>query len=72
MVKLSRRFGSLVCASSAAVYGDGKQGYSDAHSMNSVYEPLNLYGKSKLEVDKLILKQIKDDSQDHSIYFSIL
>ena len=69
MVKLSRRFKvPLVYASSAAVYGDGKQGYSDAHSKNSVYEPLNLYGKSKLEADKLILKQIKEGSQDHSIY----
>ena len=69
MVKLSRRFKvPLVYASSAAVYGDGEQGYSDAHGKNSVYEPLNLYGKSKLEADKLILKQIKEDSQDHSIY----
>ena len=69
MVKLSRRFNvPLVYASSAAVYGDGKQGYSDAHSKNSVYEPLNLYGKSKLEADKLILDQLKSDTQDHSIY----
>ena len=69
MVKLSRRFKvPLVYASSAAVYGDGKQGYSDAHSKNRVYEPLNLYGKSKLEADKLILDQLKSDTQDHSIY----
>ena len=69
MVKLSRRLNvPLVYASSAAVYGDGKQGYSDANSKNSVYEPLNLYGKSKLEADKLILDELKSDTQDHSIY----
>lgn len=69
MVKLSRRLKvPLVYASSAAVYGDGQQGYSDEHSKNSVYEPLNLYGKSKLEADKLILDQLKSDTQDHSIY----
>ena len=69
MVKLSRRFKvPLVYASSAAVYGDGKNGYSDAHSKNSVYEPLNLYGKSKLEADKLILDQLKSDTLDYSIY----
>ena len=69
MVKLSRRFKvPLVYASSAAVYGDGKHGYSDAHSKNSVYEPLNLYGKSKLEADKLILDHFKSDTQDHPIY----
>ena len=69
MVKLSRRFKvPLVYASSAAVYGDGQQGYSDAHSKNSVYEPLNLYGKSKLEADKLILDQLNNDTQDDSVY----
>ena len=69
MAKLSRRFQvPLVYASSAAVYGDGKQGYSDTHSKNSVYEPLNLYGKSKLEADKLILKQIEEDTQENHIY----
>ncbi|MEC8032562.1 MAG: ADP-glyceromanno-heptose 6-epimerase [Bacteroidota bacterium] len=69
MVKLSRRLKvPLVYASSAAVYGDGQQGYSDEQSKNSVYEPLNLYGKSKLEADKLILDQLKSDTQDHSIY----
>lgn len=69
MVKLSRRFNvPLVYASSAAVYGDGKQGYSDAHKNNSVYEPLNLYGKSKLEADKLILNHIEKDSKENHIY----
>ena len=69
MVKLSRRFNvPLVYASSAAVYGDGKQGYSDAHKNNSVYEPLNLYGKSKLEADKLILKHIEKDLKENHIY----
>ena len=69
MVKLSRRFKvPLVYASSAAVYGDGKQGYSDAHSKNSVYNPLNLYGKSKLEADKLIFEQLENEMQANPTY----
>jgi len=40
-----------VYASSAATYGDGEQGYSDDHDLFDVLEPLNLYGKSKLDVD---------------------
>lgn len=40
-----------IYASSAAVYGDGNRGFSDDHDMFDVLEPLNLYGKSKLEVD---------------------
>lgn len=40
-----------VYASSAAVYGDGKQGFSDDHNLFDQLQPLNLYGKSKLDVD---------------------
>jgi len=40
-----------VYASSAAVYGDGAQGFSDSHKIFNELEPLNLYGKSKLDVD---------------------
>lgn len=44
-------------ASSAAVYGDGKAGYSDADSDNTKYTPLNLYGWSKHEFDKWLIEQ---------------
>ncbi|MEX0650131.1 MAG: ADP-glyceromanno-heptose 6-epimerase [Candidatus Andersenbacteria bacterium] len=40
-----------IYASSAAAYGDGEQGYSDSHDLFEELKPLNLYGKSKLEVD---------------------
>jgi len=40
-----------IYASSAATYGDGSQGFSDDHEIFDQLEPLNLYGKSKLDVD---------------------
>lgn len=47
----------LVYASSAATYGRGEAGYSDAHETINTLQPLNLYGKSKNEFDKWALKQ---------------
>jgi len=38
-------------ASSAATYGDGDKGFSDSHDAFNQFEPLNLYGKSKLMTD---------------------
>jgi ADP-L-glycero-D-manno-heptose 6-epimerase len=40
-----------IYASSGAVYGNGSEGYSDNHDLFERFEPLNLYGKSKLLVD---------------------
>ena len=47
----------LIYASSAATYGDGKFGYKDDPSLIHRLAPLNLYGKSKNEFDKWVLKQ---------------
>lgn len=47
----------LVYASSAATYGDGKQGYADEHDMIEKLVPLNPYGVSKNEFDKWVLHQ---------------
>ena len=47
----------LVYASSAATYGDGELGYKDDHELSYKLNPLNPYGKSKNEFDKLILKE---------------
>lgn len=47
----------LVYASSAATYGDGALGYSDAHDVVEKLQPLNPYGVSKNEFDKWALKQ---------------
>ncbi len=38
-------------ASSAAVYGDGRLGYSDSDRLTPLLEPLNPYGRSKLDFD---------------------
>lgn len=43
-------------ASSAATYGDGKQGYSDNDSVTPKLFPLNMYGFSKQLFDLWILK----------------
>ena len=37
----------FVYASSAATYGDGSLGYSDADTLTPTYKPLNMYGYSK-------------------------
>jgi ADP-L-glycero-D-manno-heptose 6-epimerase len=47
----------LVYASSAATYGDGALGYSDAHDLPEKLQPLNPYGVSKNEFDKWALTQ---------------
>lgn len=47
----------LIYASSAATYGDGKNGFSDKKEDCSKYQALNLYGKSKLDFDLWALKQ---------------
>jgi ADP-L-glycero-D-manno-heptose 6-epimerase len=41
----------FVYASSAATYGDGKEGFSDRHDLLESLKPLNMYGYSKHLVD---------------------
>lgn len=53
----------LIYASSAATYGDGELGYIDSHEMPFSLKPLNPYGRSKNEIDKTILNQVKEDKQ---------
>ena len=47
----------LIYASSAATYGDGKQGYNDDHELIPALKALNPYGESKNEFDKWALVQ---------------
>lgn len=47
----------LIYASSAATYGGGEFGYSDAHELAEKLQPLNPYGVSKNDFDKWVLKQ---------------
>ncbi len=50
---------AFIHASSAATYGDGAQGYDDDEAAIGKLEPLNLYGKSKLQSDLWILDKAK-------------
>jgi ADP-L-glycero-D-manno-heptose 6-epimerase len=47
----------LIYASSAATYGLGEHGFDDNHEIIERLQPLNLYGESKNEFDKWVLKQ---------------
>jgi ADP-L-glycero-D-manno-heptose 6-epimerase len=47
----------LIYASSAATYGLGENGFSDDHKLIKKLKPLNLYGESKNEFDKWVLRQ---------------
>lgn len=46
----------FVYASSAAVYGDGTQGYSDDLEKSDSYRPLNRYGYSKQLFDRWVIE----------------
>lgn len=46
----------FVYASSAATYGDGAQGYSDADAITPTLRPMNMYGYSKQMFDTWALK----------------
>ena len=48
---------AMIYASSAATYGDGSLGYSDAHEIVEDLKPLNPYGDSKNDFDKWAVKQ---------------
>lgn len=47
----------LIYASSAATYGLGEYGYNDDESKIELLKPLNLYGESKNNFDKWVIKQ---------------
>ena len=47
----------LIYASSAATYGAGEKGYSDAHEATPGLQPLNPYGQSKQVFDEWVLQQ---------------
>lgn len=49
----------LIYASSAATYGDGKEGFSDHHGVVESLKPLNPYGDSKQQMDIWALAQVK-------------
>jgi ADP-L-glycero-D-manno-heptose 6-epimerase len=50
----------FIYASSAATYGDGTLGFSDANEMTAKIKPLNLYGESKREFDAWLIQNGND------------
>jgi len=62
----------FIYASSAAVYGDGSLGFSDASVHCHQYKPLNLYGQSKLDFDLWALAQPQTPSMWFGLrYFNV-
>ena len=62
----------FIYASSAAVYGDGSRGFSDAAEQCAQYKPLNLYGQSKLDFDLWALAQAQTPSHWFGLrYFNV-
>lgn len=53
---------ALIYASSAAVYGDGTQGFDDAENVKALarLRPLNAYGWSKLAVDRRFARDVAE------------
>jgi len=59
----------LVYASSAATYGRGEHGYSDDHALIAGLQPLNLYGRSKHDLDLWALKESRTPPAWHGLKF---
>jgi len=58
-------------ASSASIYGNGKQGYSDDLSKLNSYQALNFYGDSKLSFDKWLVAEKLADNVVGYRYFNV-
>lgn len=58
-------------ASSAATYGAGEQGYSDADEKTNSLRPLNMYGFSKHAFDEYVLKKGMQNSCVGMKYFNV-
>lgn len=67
-LKTGTRF---VCASSAATYGDGALGYSDALETTPALRPLNMYGYSKHMFDLWAMRQGLFDRVVALKYFNV-
>ena len=61
----------FIYASSAATYGDGKQGYRDDHALLPVLRPLNPYGYSKHMFDLWNLRRGQLDRVVGLKYFNV-
>ena len=61
----------FIYASSAATYGDGKQGFSDDHSKTIELKPINMYGYSKQVFDLRVLRHSWEDKIAGIKFFNV-
>jgi ADP-L-glycero-D-manno-heptose 6-epimerase len=61
----------FIYASSAATYGAGEQGYSDADELSAHLRPLNKYGWSKLLMDRWVLQNKLQDKVCGLKFFNV-
>jgi ADP-L-glycero-D-manno-heptose 6-epimerase len=61
----------FIYASSAATYGDGKQGFSDDHSKTRELKPINMYGYSKQVFDLRVLRHSWEDKIAGIKFFNV-
>ena len=61
----------FIYASSAATYGDGKQGFSDDHSKTIELKPINMYGYSKQVFDLRVLRHSWEDKITGIKFFNV-
>lgn len=61
----------FIYASSAAVYGNGHSGYSDADQLPVHYKPLNMYGYSKQLMDDWVIDNNLQDSVAGFRFFNV-
>ncbi|MBI2094959.1 MAG: ADP-glyceromanno-heptose 6-epimerase [Candidatus Omnitrophica bacterium] len=62
---------ALSYASSAAVYGDGAEGFSDGDELAPRLKPLNPYGQSKLDFDRWVLGHGHQDRVTGFRFFNV-
>jgi ADP-L-glycero-D-manno-heptose 6-epimerase len=61
----------FIYASSAATYGDGKQGFLDDHDMIKKLKPINMYGYSKQIFDLRVLRESWEDKIAGLKFFNV-
>ncbi len=61
----------FIYASSAATYGDGTLGFSDANEMTVRLKPLNLYGESKRAFDAWLIQKGNDTQACGFKFFNV-
>jgi ADP-L-glycero-D-manno-heptose 6-epimerase len=61
----------FIYASSAATYGDGKQGFADDHDKIRNLKPINMYGYSKQVFDLWVLRQKLENKMAGIKFFNV-